>query len=140
MTKWAFPDPNNGVLGDVTEINPAKIFIAEYAAQFIEVPDDTNNGDIRDAKGKIQKRKIELPQTVISDKIVSEADFLGALTRDERKAVKAARASNEDLDDFMTMLEKRGTVNMSAADSQSDVKAFVAAKLISQASADKILP
>jgi hypothetical protein len=140
MTKWAFPDPNNGVLGDVTEINPAKIFLAEYAAQFIEVPDDTVNGDIRDAKGKIQKRKIELPQEVTLDKNVSEADFLGFLTRDERKAVKAARASDEDLDDFMTMLEKRGVVNMSDADNQSDVKAFVAAKLISQASADKILP
>ena len=140
MTKWAFPDPNNGVLGDVTEINPAKIFLAEYAAQFIEVPDDTVNGDIRDAKGKIQKRKIESPQEVILDKLVSEADFLGFLTRDERKAVKAARASDEDLDDFMTMLEKRGVVNMSDADNQSDVKAFVAAKLISQASADKILP
>lgn len=140
MTKWAFPDPNNGVLADVTEINPAKIFLAEYAAQFIEVPDDTVNGDIRDAKGKIQKRKIELPQEVTLDKNVSEADFLGFLTRDERKAVKAARASDEDLDDFMTMLEKRGVVNMSDADNQSDVKAFVAAKLISQASADKILP
>ncbi|MBG79104.1 MAG: hypothetical protein CMJ39_00155 [Phycisphaerae bacterium] len=140
MTKWAFPDPNNGTLVDVTEIDPAKIFVAEYAAQFVEVPDDTNNGDVRNSKGKIEKKEFVAPPEVVQEKVLTEADFLSSLTRDERKGIKAARASNEDLDDFMTMLEKRTLVNMSDADNQADVKAFVTAKLISQASADKILP
>lgn len=40
--KYAFND--NGVLRDVVQVNPAQIFDRGYASQFIEVPDDAQNG------------------------------------------------------------------------------------------------
>lgn len=40
--KYAFND--NGILRDVVQANPAQLFDHGYASQFIEVPDDAQNG------------------------------------------------------------------------------------------------
>lgn len=46
--KYAFN--NNGILQDVIETNPSIIFPEFYAAQFVEVPDDAQNGDLWDGE------------------------------------------------------------------------------------------
>ena len=43
MTKYAFN--KDGVLHDVAQTHPLILFAPEYAAQFIEVPFDAENGD-----------------------------------------------------------------------------------------------
>lgn len=43
MTKYAFN--KDGVLHDVVQTHPSILFAPEYAAQFIEVPFDAENGD-----------------------------------------------------------------------------------------------
>lgn len=46
--KYAFND--NGVLRDVVMTRPDMLFIPSYAAQFIEVPDEAQNGWLWDGE------------------------------------------------------------------------------------------
>ena len=48
--KMKFAFNNNGTLQDVIETNPNIIFPEFYAAQFVEVPDDAQNGDLWDGE------------------------------------------------------------------------------------------
>ena len=48
MTKFAFN--KDGVLHDVVQTHPSILFAPEYAAQFVKVPDDAQNGDFWDGK------------------------------------------------------------------------------------------
>ena len=139
MTKWA-QITSDGVLIDLVEIDPATLFHPNIAAAFEVVPDNVDMSYIKDSEGNFNAPAAVTPPTVVTEVNLAEGDFLAKLTRAERQGISSARSSNADLDDFMTMLEKRGFVTVSDADVQADINAFVAASVISQASADAIIP
>ncbi|MAP42150.1 MAG: hypothetical protein CL981_00215 [Euryarchaeota archaeon] len=139
MTKWA-QITSDGVVVDLVEIDPATLFHPIIAAEFEVVPDNIDMSYTKDSEGNFNAPAAETPPTVVPEVNLGEGDFLAKLTRAERQAISSARSSNADLDDFMTMLEKRGFVTVSDADVQADINAFVAASVISQASADAIIP
>lgn len=139
MTKWA-QVASSGVLIDLVEIDPAILFHPTIAADFEVVPDNVEMSYIKDSEGNFKAPAADPAPTVVTESNLSEGDFLAKLTRAERQGISSARSSNADLDDFMTMLEKRGFVTVSDSDVQADINAFVAASVISQASADKIIP
>lgn len=139
MTKWAQVN-NNGSLYDITEVDPATIFHPDIAANFEVVPDNVDGSYTKDSEGNfVAGTEPTIPEVVI-EVILSEGDFLAKLTRTERQGLSSARTSNADLDDFLTMLEKTGFVNVSNSDVQADINAFVTASVISQATADAIIP
>lgn len=139
MTKWAQVN-NNGSLYDIVEVDPATIFHPDIAANFEVVPDNVDGSYIKDSEGNfVAGTEPTIPEVVI-EVILSEGDFLSKLTRTERQGLASARTSNADLDDFLTLLEKTGYVNVSNSDVQADINAFVTASVISQASADAIIP
>ena len=139
MTKWAQVN-NNGTLTDLTEIDPATIFHPDVAVHFEVVPDECEAHFIKDEEGNFAAPAVTEPVEVAPEIWLSEAEFLSKLTRAERQGISSARSSNADLDDFMTMMEKAGTVEVSDTAVQADINAFVTASLISQASADAIIP
>tara|TARA_A100001234_G_scaffold221391_1_gene237224 strand:- start:7614 stop:8036 length:423 start_codon:yes stop_codon:yes gene_type:complete len=139
MTKWAQVN-NNGSLTDLVEVDPATLFHPDIAAAFEIVPDNVTAGHTKDSEGNFIAPTAEAAPTVNLEINLSEGDFLAKLTRAERQAITTARSSNADLEDFMTMLEKRGFVTVSDSEVQSDINAFVSASIISQASADAIIP
>ena len=139
MTKWAQVN-NNGSLYDIVEVDPATIFHPDIAANFEVVPDNVDQSYIKDSEGNfVAGTEPTIPEIVI-EVVLSEGDFLAKLTRTERQGLASARTSNADLDDFLTMLEKTGYVNVSDSDVQADINAFVTASVISQATADAIIP
>lgn len=141
MTKYAYFCPN-GSMVDLTEIDPATIFSAEYAAQFEVVPDDieANAKKSVDSAGKASYavEKFEPVAAPEGNKRLSQADFLATLTRAERTALRSARASNEVADDFMLMLETRKVLIIND-ESKADLAQFVTDKILSQASVDAVL-
>ena len=139
MTKWAQVN-SNGSLTDLVEVDPATLFHPDIAANFEIVPDNVTAGHTKDSEGNFVAPVVEAAPTVTLEVNLSEGDFLAKLTRAERQAITTARSSNADLNDFMTMLEKRGFVTVSDSEVQSDINAFVSASVISQASADAIIP
>lgn len=139
MTKWAQVN-NNGSLYDITEVDPATIFHPDIAANFEVIPDNVDGSYTKDSEGNfVAGTEPTIPEVVI-EVILSEGDFLAKLTRTERQGLASARTSNADLDDFLTLLEKTGYVNVSNSDVQADINAFVTASVISQATADAIIP
>ncbi len=50
---------NNGILQDVIKNDPTKVFVAGYASQFIEVPDEVDNGWVEDVDGVF--KPIDIP-------------------------------------------------------------------------------
>lgn len=139
MTKWAQVN-SNGSLTDLVEVDPATLFHPDIAAAFEIVPDNVTAGHTKDSEGNFIAPSVEAAPTITLEVNLSEGDFLAKLTRAERQAITTARSSNADLNDFMTMLEKRGFVTVSDSEVQSDINAFVSASVISQASADAIIP
>lgn len=139
MTKWAQVS-NTGSLYDVVEVDPATIFHPDIAANFEVIPDNVDGSYTKDSEGNfIAPTEAEIPAVVI-EVVLTEGEFLAKLTRSERQGLSSARTTNADLDDFLVMLEKTGHVNVSDSAVQADINAFVTASVISQASADAILP
>lgn len=137
MAKWCYVE--NGNLIDIVEVDPATIFPADYAALFESLPDNVDGSYVKNSDGDFVVRVDEVSEDPPQVRSVTEAEFLGYCTRAERQGFTAARSSNADFGDFMTMLEKRGSVKVSETDAQTDIAAFVTASIISQASADAIL-
>lgn len=140
MTKWAQVN-NNGTLYDIVEVDPATLFHPDIAANFEVIPDNADTSYIKDSEGNFNATPAPPePPAPVMEVILSEGDFLAKLTRSERQGLSSARTTNADLDDFLVMLEKTGRVNVSDSAVQADINAFVTASVISQASADAILP
>lgn len=139
MTKYAVVTGDN-TLADVVSIDPAIIFDADYAATFIEVPDDAKPGWLIDSAGNVSAPVVpDVEATASSQNLIGEADFLSALQRSERIAIKSARATDAELDDFMTMLEKTGFVDLSSSGAAADLSAFVTAEYLAQSTVDALL-
>lgn len=140
MTKWA-QVTSAGVIYDVVEIDPATIFHPDIAADFEVIPDNVDATYTKNSEGSFVAGAAPAePDVVVTDVILNEGEFLAKLTRSERQGLASARTTNADLDDFLTMLEKTGFVNVSNSDVQTDMRAFVTASVISQATADAIIP
>ena len=139
MTKYAVVLGDN-TLADVVSVDPSIIFTPEYAATFVEVSDDAESGWLIDSAGNVSAPVIAAAEVEPNGRrLMFEADFLATLQRSERIAVKSARATDSDLDDFMTMLEKTGFVDLSSSGAVADLSAFVAAEYLAQSTVDALL-
>lgn len=137
MTKWCHVE--NGNLIDIVEIDPALIYPADYAATFEEISDNIDGSYIKNSDGNFIVKTVTEVTPPAPPRELTESEFLALCTRAERQGFTAARSSNADFGDFMTMLEKTGRTLVSSDEGKADIAAFVEATIISQATADAIL-
>lgn len=98
----------NNTAVDVRTESPDGCFTADIAAQFAQVPDTVENGWI--LNGQTWEAP---PAPVIPDPVepvaippkVSPVEFMLLFTAAERVGIKAARATNPVIDDFLDIIE-----------------------------------
>jgi len=73
--KYAFND--NGILRDVVMTHPNMLFILSYAEQFIEVPDEAQNGWLWD--GETATEPLEPQDIFIENPTPTKAELLAQL-------------------------------------------------------------
>ena len=98
----------NNVAVDVVTGDPAEFFHPNIATQFELVPDEVEAGWLRDAAtgAWLAPEPVELkPETPAAFPKVSPVEFKLLFTAQERVAIKAARASDPVIDDFLGIIE-----------------------------------
>jgi len=100
----------NGVIRDICNGDPNELYHPEIAAFYdTDVPDEAENGDGW-VDGQLVKRPAPEPTPEVVNQpvqrpIVSPVEFKLLFTPQERVAIKAARASDPVIDDFMDIVE-----------------------------------
>lgn len=96
----------NDVAVDVRDTNPDGAYTAEIAAQFIQVPDSVRNGH-RLIDGTWTALSTEINEVIVPARaaIVKPIEFKLLFTSAERIAIKNARATDEVIDDWYTILD-----------------------------------
>ena len=75
----------------------------------------------------------------IPPKKYSPIDFFERFTKAERKAIRTAAKSNDDLEDWLDMLKVAGSVDASSQRTIDGMAALVAGGLLTQQRSDEIL-
>ena len=114
-------------------------FYPTIAEQFVAVPDDAEPGDtITDGAAVKPAPSPEPEAPPVPDKIVTRQEFLACFTRAQRVAMKALRATNDDVDDMYDGLESTNHINIDDAENVALFASLLSGGTIDQAAVDKI--
>lgn len=103
------------------------------------VYNNSNNDSIRDLWVEGQTVTVVPIIDPVPPKIYAPIDFFERFTKDERKAIRTAAKSNDDLEDWLDMLKVTGQVDTSSQRTIDGMAALVAGGLLSQQRSDEIL-
>lgn len=95
----------NGIAIDVRAESPDGCFTPEIAAEFVEIPDNVQDHWI--LTGTEWAAPV-IPEPVVVEPlipIISPVEFKLLFTPQERLAIKAARSTDDIIDDFFTILD-----------------------------------
>lgn len=134
----------NNTAVDVRTESPEGFFTPEIAAQFVEVPDEVENGWLLESgiwsappappEPQPEPLQIDAPR-------VSPVEFKLLFTAQERVAIKAARATDPVIDDFFDIVEdpRLTHVNLGLQSTQDALAYLEATGLITTARRQEIL-
>jgi hypothetical protein len=117
----------DNVVQEVVDFDPAERFHPDVAALFELVPDDVGQNDTRDADGAFTAYVppvVEQPTAVEPPKpVLSPVQFKMCFTAPERIGLKALRASDPLIDDWMTLLDdpRLNEVDLNLASTQTAI-------------------
>ena len=69
-----------------------------------------------------ETKDYDIPPPPKRKEIVTVSKFLGGLTREQRKAMRAARANDEIVEDFLDMMQMSGVVDPNNEDTAEAIK------------------
>lgn len=97
---------NNRVV-DVCSADPATLYHPEVAKDFVDVPNGTEPGMLKDKSGKFVTDPATVePEPVKQPRVLNKAEIRASMTVDERVALKAS--TDPYVEDFVEMLTERG--------------------------------
>lgn len=129
-----------GLVLEICAQDPAGCFHPDIAIEFQVVPDAAVVGDTVTDEGDVIPAPvivIEEPPAVI--KPLSEAEFLAALTRSERIAIKALGATDPEVQDFLDMMKLQGSVSLVDADNADLIHRLADGGVLSAETVQKLL-
>ena len=119
----------NGIAIDVRAVSPDGCFTPEIAAEFVEIPDNVEDHWI--LTGTEWAAPV-IPEPVVVEPlipIISPVEFKLLFTPQERLAIKAARSTDDIIDDLFTILDDhRLTVVNLNLDSNKNAVAYLHSK------------
>lgn len=117
-------------------------FHPDVAAQFESVPDDVTPGSKRESDGRWTIEPIVTPALLpdpAPERRVTILAFLQRFTLGERLSIRAARASDAVVDDFMSMVDAATFIDLDRPDTEQGVAYLVSKEHVTAERAETIL-